>query len=516
MSDWVKKLFSVTQKDPRSQSKPPSEVNKLSGNLTTDFPYIQRLFQGANDFSCRELKIHSTYHVKLLFLSGLVDMDRLETHVIHPLLEDNNAGNKTLNQVECIKDKISSAEITTGYTFQEVESQLLTGAIVVLLEGSEEALFLQMQTWNFRAVEEPLSESVVYGPREGFNESIKTNASMIRKRLKTTKLKFENMKIGRLSQTEIMITYLENIAVPSIVEEVRRRLQGIDIDAIEDSGYILELIEDNPKSVFPQIMQTERPDRVVGNLLEGKIAILVDNSPFALVLPCTFFNMMTSPEDYYGRYTITSFIRVLRYLFLIIALMFPAIYISVTTFHQELLPTNLLYSVATSREQVPFPAFIEALLMEITFEALREAGLRLPKPIGQTVSIVGALVIGEAAVTAGIVSAPLVIVVATTGIASFMFPVYSFTSAIRLLRFMMIIFAGTLGFYGILLGLFFILVHLVQLRSFGVPYLSPIVEFNFSEMKDIFVRVPWWKMNERPGQTGKRNLLRLSIRNRKY
>jgi len=297
---------------------------------------------------------------------------------------------------------------------------------------------------------------------------------------------------------------------------VRTRLKEIDIDAIEDSGYVLELIEDNPKSIFPQILQTERPDRVVGNLLEGKIGILVENSPFALVAPCTFFNMMASPEDYYGRFFISSFVRFLRYFFLLIALMFPAIYISVTTFHQELLPTNLIYSVATSRERVPFPAFLEALLMEITFEALREAGLRLPKPIGQTVSIVGALVIGEAAVSAGIVSAPLVIVVATTGIASFMFPNYSLSGAIRLLRFMMIFLAGTLGFYGILLGIMFVLIHLVKLRSFGVPYLSPIVEFNFNNLKDLFIRVHWSKMDVRPGQTSGRNVTRLIARRKKY
>jgi spore germination protein KA len=339
---------------------------------------------------------------------------------------------------------------------------------------------------------------------------------MIRRRLKTTKLKFESMKIGTLSSTEVVITYLEDLAEHSIVEEVRSRLNRIDIDAIEDSGYIVEFIEDQPFSLFPQVLQTERPDRVVGNLLEGKIGIIVENSPFALIVPVTFFQMMNSPEDYYGRFIMTSFIRFIRYLFLFVALLFPSIYIAVTTFHHELMPTNLIFSVAASREKVPFPAVIEALLMEITFEALREAGLRLPRPIGSTVSIVGALVIGQAAVEAGIVSAPLVIVVATTGIASFMFPSYPLTGAIRLLRFFMIFLAATLGFYGILLGVFFILVHLVQLRSFGVPYLSPIAPFHFNDLKDIFIRVPWWGLNERPQETGKRNLKRLITRNRKY
>lgn len=517
MSNWIKKLLFIKQEDQTGHSQGQVKMEEISGNIQKDFSEVKRLFSGAEDFSYRELHIHSACKSYLIYLSGLVDMDRLETHVIDPLLKDTVNGKKASDcTIDYVYDCIHSADVSKGNTIQILERNLLSGAIIFLMDGSKEFLVIQMQSWDFRSVQEPATEDVVYGPRESFNESIKTNASMIRRRLKTTKLKMENVKIGTLSQTEVMVIYLENIADPSVVEEVRSRLKGITIDAIEDSGYILELIEDNPKSVFPQILQTERPDRVVGNILEGKIGILVENSPFALVAPCTFFNLMTSPEDYYGRYMITSFIRCLRYLFLLIALMFPAIYISVTTFHTELLPTNLLYSVATSREQVPFPAFVEALLMEITFEALREAGLRLPKPIGQTVSIVGALVIGEAAVTAGIVSAPLVIVVATTGIASFMFPSYSFSSAIRLLRFMMIFLAGNLGFYGILLGVFFILIHLVQLRSFGVPYLSPIVEFNFNNLKDLFIRVPWWQMDERPAQTGKRNLTRSRIRERKY
>lgn len=492
-------------------------MDVLSGILVEDFYQIKQLFEGSTDFSYRELKIHSTNSAMIFYIDGLVDMNRMELNVINPLLKYHSdllqIPELTLDQ---ILEEINSAQVKQGETFQEVIDHVLSGDTVLLINGFKQSLFISEQSWEQRSVDEPVSEAVVLGPREGFTENIRTNTSMIRRRLKTTTLKFESIKVGKLSKTEVVITYLDSIAQQSIVEEVRSRLNEINIDAIEDSGYILEFIEDNPYSLFPQVLQTERPDRVVGNLLEGRIGIIVENSPFALIVPVTFFQMMNSPEDYYGRFIMTSFIRFIRYLFLLVAMLFPAIYIAVTTFHHELLPTNLLFSVAASREKVPFPAVIEALLMEITFEALREAGLRLPRPIGSTVSIVGALVIGQAAVEAGIVSAPLVIVVSTTGIASFMFPSYPLTGAIRLLRFLMIFLAATLGFYGILLGVLFILVHLVQLRSFGVPYLSPIAPFNFNNLKDIFVRAPWWKMNERPEQVGKRNLMRLGPRKRKY
>lgn len=509
----MKKLTSKNTSNSRGKIQEQHGKEDLSGILEEDFNRIKQLFAEAADFAYREIKVNAASSAMILFLNGLVNVERMELHVIHPLVSKNE---KLIRHMDDIKGVLSSAQVLEGETFQEVIDQILAGTTVLLLDGFKKALFISEQAWEQRSVDEPVSEAVVLGPREGFTENIRTNASMIRRRLKTTKLKFDYMKIGTLSQTEVLITYLEGVAEDSVVEEVRSRLKRIEIDAIEDSGYIVEFIEDQPFSLFPQILQTERPDRVVGNLLEGKVGIIVANSPFALVVPVTFFEMMNSPEDYYGRFVMTSFVRFIRYLFLVVALLFPAIYIAVTTFHHELMPTNLIFSVAASREKVPFPAVIEALLMEITFEALREAGLRLPRPIGSTVSIVGALVVGQAAVEAGIVSAPLVIVVATTGIASFMFPSYPLTGAIRLLRFFIIFLAATLGFYGILLGVFFILVHLVQLRSFGVPYLSPIAPFHFNNLKDIFIRVPWWKINERPEETGKANLKRLRPRKRKY
>ncbi|WP_299832596.1 spore germination protein [uncultured Metabacillus sp.] len=516
MNRWIK-LFRSTQKvmnkEPKKQQ---NETDYLTGIIEEDFYKIKRMFEGSFDFMFRKFEINNAYTAIVLYLEGLVDMKRMEDSILEPLLnQKEDFLKKSQLTLKDIEDEISSSQVKKGETIQQISDHLFIGGTVLIINGFKQALFISEQSWQQRSVDEPPSEAVVLGPREGFTENIRTNTSMIRRRIRTPKLKLESMKIGKLSKTEVIITYIEGIAEESLVKEVRKRLQQIDIDAIEDSGYIIEFIEEKPYSVFPQVLQTERPDRVVGNILEGRVGIIVENSPFGLVVPVTFFQMMDSPEDYYGRFMMASFIRSIRYLFLLIALLFPSIYIAVTTFHQELLPTNLLFSVAASREKVPFPAVVEALLMEITFEALREAGLRLPRPVGSTVSIVGALVIGQAAVEAGIVSAPLVIVVSITGIASFMFPSYSMTGAIRLLRFLMMFLAALLGFYGILLGVFFILVHLVQLRSFGVPYLAPIAPFNFNDLKDLFIRAPWWKMDERPEQVGKRNLRRLGTQNRK-
>jgi len=269
-------------------------------------------------------------------------------------------------------------------------------------------------------------------------------------------------------------------------------------DGVIESGFIEEFVEDFPFSPFPQVQNTERPDIVCGSLLEGKVSIFVDNTPFVLMVPMTFWSGLQAAEDYYERFIYVTFIRWIRYILFNISLLLPSIYVAVITFHPQLIPTNLLISIASAREDVPFPVLFEAIMMELMFEALREAGIRLPKSIGSAVSIVGALVIGEAAVQAGIISAPMVIVVAATGIASFAVPRYNFGTAYRLLRFPILILAGMFGLYGVILGMIAILIHLVHLRSFGVPYLSPIAPQNPKYLKDVLVRAPRWSMHRRP------------------
>jgi len=307
-----------------------------------------------------------------------------------------------------------------------------------------------------------------------------------------------------------MITYIQDLSDETLIEEITQRIKRIDIDGILESGYIEELIQDNSYSPFPQVLVTERPDTAVSNLLEGRVVIVVDGTPFVLIAPTTFYSLFQSGEDYYHHFVISTATRWLRLIFLFISLLLPSLYVAVITYHQEMVPTKLLLTMVDSREAIPFPALVEALLMEITFEGLREAGLRLPKQVGAAVSIVGALVIGQAAVAAGLVSDPMVMVVALTGIASFTIPRYNIAIPFRLLRFPIMLLAGTFGFIGIMMGLLAIIIHLSTLRSFGVPYLSPLAPMKRRDMKDTLIRAPLWKLNTRPHLTGEYNKYRQS------
>lgn len=318
------------------------------------------------------------------------------------------------------------------------------------------------------------------------------NMSLLRKRLKTPALKIHTRNMGDRTNTSISLVYMEGIIDPKLVKEVETRLGDLKLRDVLESQYIEEGIVDQRYSPFPQMIATERPDVVVSNLLEGRFAILVDGTPFTLIAPVTIFSMLQSSEDYYQNVFMSVFVRWLRYIFFVLSMLLPSAYVAITTFHQEMIPTVLLLSIARAREEIPFPALVEALIMEIAFEALREAGVRLPKQVGSAVSIVGALIIGQAATSAGIVSAPMIIIVAITGIASFMIPRYAASIATRLLRFPMMFLAGTLGLTGVMLGVILVVIHLSSLRSFGTPYLSPVAPTMAKELKDV-----WWRPSPR-------------------
>lgn len=330
----------------------------------------------------------------------------------------------------------------------------------------------------------------------------------LRRRLRTTQLRIEYQTVGRFTQTQIAVAYIKGIANPTVLTELRQRLDAIDIDGVLESGYLEELIQDRSFTPFPTIFNTERPDTIAGHLLEGHYAVLVDGTPFALVLPVTFFKFFLSSEDYYQRYDIITFIRGIRFLSFFVSLLLPSLYVAITTFQQEMLPTTLLISLAAQREGVPLPALLEALLMELTFEVIREAGVRMPRVIGPAISIVGALVLGQAAVQAGLVSGAMVIVVSFTAIANFVIPSISMAASVRLIRFGLMLLAGSFGLFGILAGLVPLLIHLVSLTSFGIPYFLPVAPLSLQNLKDVFVRVPWKAMRTRPQQLGVSNRTR--------
>ncbi|UJF36237.1 spore germination protein [Paenibacillus hexagrammi] len=467
---------------------------KLSLLLEENHSFIKDIFRDCSDVVVREFEIQSGIPALLLFVDGLANTQLLNDTMKSLMLL--GGGETSIERIVGTILPVSQTQVSDNYG--DLLVSILSGDTALLVEGNAKAILLGIRGTEKRSVAEPETETVVRGPREGFVESLRTNTSMVRRKLKTPRLKMKSMTIGKESNTNIVVCYMDDIAMPSLVEEVVKRLEQIQIDAIMESGMIEELIQDDAYSPFPQMQYTERPDVVTGALLQGRVAIIIDGTPFALVVPFIFMQILQANEDYYERFQIATLLRWLRYVFMFLSLTTPALYVAITTYHQELLPTTLMLSVAAAREAIPFPSVVEAFIMEITFEALREAGIRLPKAVGSAVSILGALVVGQAAVQAGIVSAPMVIVVSITGIASFTIPRFNGAIAIRMLRFPILIAAALFGFYGIFLCLMLLLGHLANLRSFGVPYLSPLGPLSSTDLKDVIIRAPWWAMKKRP------------------
>jgi spore germination protein KA len=381
-------------------------------------------------------------------------------------------------------------------TVDETLGDLLSGNTILILDQVKEALSIGLRKWEKRSIGEPQTETVVHGPREGFTETLRVNTSMLRRKIKNANLRLEAMTIGEQTHTVICIAYIEGIVKPGLIDELKKRLGAIRADSVLDSGYIEAYIEDAPYSIFPTVGNSERPDTIAGRLLEGRAAIIVDGSPFVLTVPMVFIESFQSAEDYYIRSYFASTLRFIRVLSFLITILAPALYVAITTFHQELIPTQLLFSMTAGRSNVPFPALVEALIMMIMFDILKEAGIRLPKPVGSAISIVGALVIGQSAVAAGLVGTFMIIVVSTTAIASFVVPAQM--DAVSLLRYMFLMLAGFLGGFGIIMGFLFMMAYIVSLKSFGVFYLAPITPLNRRGMNDCFVRLPLWKMVKRP------------------
>ncbi len=493
---------------------PSWEKLPIAKSLDQNIQTIKTIFEDCSDMIYRTIEIAPHIKAYVAYLEGIVLSEELQLHVLEPIVEGlvrlYNAGPEDqiteASQLEPLENtRVSLSQVMSADKWIDVVEGILNSSVAVFVDGLSEVHLFNIKGGIRRPVQEPETESVIRGPREGFTEMIRINTALVRFKIKTPNLKMASMVLGTNTKTDIVISYIEGLADPQLIEDVKNRLKDIKIDGILESGYIEELIEDHPYSPFPQLQYTERPDNVAAQLLEGRCAIFVDGTPFVLIAPTTFFQLMQATEDYYERMFITNFVRWIRYVFLFIALFLPALYIAVTTYHQDMLPSTLVLSIATAREAIPFPALVEALIMEISFEALREAGIRLPKTVGQAVSILGALVIGQAAVQAGIVSAPMVIIVSMTGIASFTIPHFNLAITIRLLRFPLMLLAGVLGLFGIILGVTWILVHVTQLTSFGAPYMSGISPYHGSDQKDIFVRAPWWKMKNRPSWLSQEN-----------
>ncbi|MBW7652171.1 spore germination protein [Anoxybacillus sp. ST4] len=482
----------------------------IDQELQENIKKIQDVTGNSEDIIIRRFLLgkEDTFPAVFCFVSGIVDENMVQ-HLLLELSVQLSFPSADCDKMDYIEQKIASAN-TTGRIQQwnEVFSSLMSGEVVLFIHGMQEALRIGVKGGEYRAIAEPSTQLTIRGPREGFTESLATNIAMVRRRVQNPHVWVESITIGEVTQTNVRIMYIKGIANEKIVGEVRERLHRICLDGVLESGYIEQLIEDEPFTTFPTIYHTERPDSVAANLLEGRVAIFVEGTPFVLIVPAVFIQFFQAVEDYYARFDIATALRFLRMLVFFISLVAPSVYIALTTFHQEMIPTSLVIALAAQREAVPFPAFIEAILMEVTFEILREAGVRLPRAVGQAVSIVGALVIGQAAVEAGFVSSAMVIVVSITAIASFATPSFAIAISARLIRFALMILAALFGFYGILMGIICMVIHLCSLRSFGVPYMAPLAPLVPSNLRDTFVRFPLWALNERPRLINKKNVTR--------
>lgn len=480
----------------------------VSSRLRQNIQMIQEITGGSSDVVVRTFATSNGTPAAIAFINGLTDSAIVNENILRPLMTSDppTNGESPRDFLDAAVSRLLPVDsVKTVRTFGAVWTELFEGSTLVFAEGAEQALSVGASKWEQRGVEEPSSQTVIRGPKEGFNENIGTNVALIRRRIKSPNLWKIDRKIGKQTQTDVCLLYMKGIADETIVTEALRRLDAIRTDSILESGYLEEFIQDHTFTPFPTIINTERPDAAAAAILEGQIAVLTDGTPFALILPVTFFKFLLASEDYYQRFDISSFLRLLRFGAFTASMLLPSLYIAVTTFHQELLPTTMLIGLAAQREGVPFPAFVEAFLMEITFEVLREAGTRMPRAIGPAISIVGALVLGQAAVEAGLVSAAMVIVVSFTAISSFVAPATNIAIASRLLRFVLMGFAATLGFFGIMTFLFMLLIHMAGIRSFGVPYLTPFAPFRRNNWKDVFVRAPWKMMTTRPLPFGSNN-----------
>ncbi|QNO14503.1 spore germination protein [Alkalicella caledoniensis] len=507
MRQLIKKIFSAPTKKNGEKKQRGTPISK---NLNKNYSYLKNLFQDCDDINFRRFKIANTNTTALIvYVDGLTNEDTLSNNVIRMLTTmAKKEVTENIDSSTIESRLISISKVTTVKEFDLAVEGLLAGEGLLIIDGISNAFSLETRQWEGRKVTEPTNEQIIRGPREGFTETLRFNTALIRRRIKNNDLKMKSIKVGRESKTDIVVAYLSNTAKDEVVKEVLKRVSQIDIDGVLESNYIEELIEERTISPFPQILNTERPDRAVGHLLEGKVAILVDGSPFVLIVPVTLAQFFHSPEDYYQRYGYVLVIRILRFFAFFASTSLPSLYVILTTYRYEMMPIRIVFSIAEGRRELPFTPFMEALLLELAVEFLREATIRIPSPIGQTIGIVGALIIGEAAIQANLVGPILVIFTAITMLGSFAIPNYSMSSNIRILRFPILLSVGILGGFGFVISWFILIIHICNLESFGVPFLQPLFPFKSSEQRDTIFRTPFRWMRRRPIETAGKNVRR--------
>lgn len=432
-------------------------------------------------------------HVCIIYIEGMADEKKIGEFVMHALKNRRNdtEASPLDDPIKYVRENLEIPQAKNIDSFSQIVPQIVSGMTCLLIDGASEALMMETRSYPHRAVAQPTNESVVNGPHEAFNEHLRTNISLIRRYVQSADLISEKLTVGTCVPTQIAVLYLNGIVSDVCLNEVRRRLKSITAKTVMGTGGIQQLIEDKPYSLLPQMLQTERPDRAASCIEDGQIVILVENSPYALVAPVTMFHLLHASDDSFLRWQYGTALRMIRMLGLIISLVLPSVYIAVTLYHSHLIPMPLLISIAESRVNVPFPVVAEVLFMEFSFYLLNEAGLRTPSQIGSAFGIVGALILGQAAVSASVISPILIIIIALTGLGNYVIPNYGFGIGIIIYRLFLILMSSMLGLYGMVIGLFLILTHLCSMKSFGIEYLAPVAPRR-RHNPDILLRLPIW------------------------
>lgn len=452
-------------------------------------------FKNCSDFLFREVKICGK-RAFFMAMDGLVDSLQVNRLIIQPILNAEIESETDYKSFEKIKSSVAGAiELKDIVTFEECEFLLMSGFAVFILEGCPHALAMGVQGWNRRNTDEPTNEAMVKGAKECFVETLNDNKALLRKRLKTPHLKLKQINVGKSAKTPVVIAYIDNQADSDLIKEIETRIRNASLDTVPDYGCIKAFLSTDLKSFFPSVGNTERPDVLASKLLEGRVGIMVEGTPFVIYVPYLFTDNFSSLDDYNNPPFYSSFIRVLKYISFLISCFLPAFYVAVGAHHQELIPTTLLYIVAASEETTPFPLVVEAVIIHILYEIMREAGLRLPKPIGHAVSIIGAIVIGEAMVTAGIIGEPMLVVVALTAISSYV--VYPLYESVAIIRIIFILLAGFAGIYGVILGIGALFMNISALNQYGIPYSVPLSPLTVSSIGDTVIRESWRKLSKR-------------------
>lgn len=480
---------------------------------------MQNAYAGNSDIVQRSIFVggKEDMEARIIYQSGSINKELLQSDVIKPLMTMQPIVNKdNYSESELAKyicnTCIYASELHVDRDFEHAINQVYESKVLLIIKGLSDCLILNLADAPKRPVQESDLEKRTRGTRAGFVENLEDNIALMRGEIRDPNLVVEIFKLGRRSKTDVALIYIKDIVDYKVLEELKKRIGSIDTDSILATGYIESFIEDNPWSPFPFIHGTERPDKAAGNVLEGRILIVANGTPFTLIVPALFMQFFQGTEDYYEKLHVGLYGRLLRFIAFIFAITAPGVYIALTSFHPELIPTELLVTLARMRRQVPFPPFVEALFMEFVIEALREAGIRLPKSVAQTLGVVGGIVLGEAAIRANLVSPAMILMATVTAICTFSIPNYSMSLVIRILRLLIIILAALFGGYGITVGLIIILIHLAKQKSMGIPYLAPVAPLRLRDMKDFIYRAPIWKMNNRPVSIPNKEKIRVNAK----